>query len=517
MRSPQQCLLGIGLLLFTFAEAPSAHWASGGLEAQSDSKSVVDFEPLATKFIADQELDPESLGSVLFVEVLNGPGFCYLKVGAFDIRIPSAFMADKVHVKTIKDAVIALIQSQEHWMHWFLREKDGYEQAQTDLAALEKWAKGWSGGSMKKASRGGNLLELIKPKANLIAAAERLRAFAGPTEDQLFELGEDVGTILLAPTRRFFLEVLGFLGWIDLDRRDFYWRDQSVGITAAWYDWVNVVPLEGSAWPVELDAPFEAQPHSARHKTGLQQFVVDRGAASLLRLAFYRTDFSVFESALRTNLVIATAGHNDLYLADWGLSFGSGGASRGGTSQFIPVTGLPGKGSAAPGKPRASVQLSAKNTPLWRKNKGADNFKEALSRGQKKGGALAAKRKDGPNWKDKLAHFQLASSKSNKKGLARAPFFGQASQRKGPQPTEFKNDYEEFARAYRAAFFHWMREHGASKESNDTFSRLMVAHSDPFGEVTFADMVQKAYGLPLSAENGSIESMEWNFLKWLSK
>ena len=239
----------------------------------------------------------------------------------------------------------------------------------------------------------------------------------------------------------------------------------------------------------------------------------------MLRAAFYRNDFGVFESALRTNLVIASVGINDLYLSDYGLSFGNGGASRAGTSRFVPVTGLPTRGAVAQGPPRGQVILSGKEIPFWRKNQGSDNFIEALAKGQKNGSSLAAKRKDRSHWKDKLAHFQIKSSKSSDKGLASAPFFGIASQRKERQPEEFEKDFEEFARAYRSAFFHWMRTHGAGskKESEAAFHSLMAAHADPFGDVTFADMVQKTYGVPISGENADTDSMEWRFLEWISK
>jgi len=481
----------------------------------------VDFSELATTFIADQGLDAESIGLASFSEVLESPGFVFVEIGTFTVCFPSSHLSNKDHLILFREAVTALIDAQGHWIDWYLDERDGVEQARADLDKLRKWVKGWSAGAMKKASlRGGNLLESVKPKEELSSAAARLRKFAGPTEEQLFELGDDVGTILFAPTRQFFLETLGFLGWIDLDRREFYWRDQSVGITAAWYDWIHVVPLEAAKWPVDYKKPFAAASHSERHRTGLRQYVVDRCGASLLRAAFYRTDFSVFESALRTNLVIATAGRDDLYLSDWGLSFGKGGASRPGTSQFIPATGLPGEASAGPGRPRAALRVSSEDISLWRKDAGADNFVKVLGKGQKNGASLAAKRKDRTGWKDKLSHFQLASSESSKKGLASAPFFGIASQRKQPQPEEFKNDYEEFARAYRSAFFFWMREEGlpgSREESHAAFIQLMSAHADPFGEVVFADMVNSVYGVPISAEDGSTDSMEWRFLKWISK
>jgi len=505
----------------TLQELRSAFVAAlllAGAATSQDVTRTIEFEPMAIQFIADQELDPEALGSVLWSEVMNTPGFCFVQAGAFDIRIPSTYMSDRAHARSIKTAVLALLRCQRSWMAWYLRDEEGYEQARADLSTLEKWAGGWSPGAMKKAAeRGGNLVELIKPTADLTAATGRFRSFAGPTEDQLFELGEDVGTILLAPTRKFFLETLAFLGWIDLERRDFYWADNSVAVTAAWYDWTHIVPLEGAAWPVDLEQPFKGQSHNEHHKSGLRQFVVDRGCASLLRSTFFRTEYSVFESALRTNLVIETCGANDLYLADWGLSFGRSGASRQGTSRFVPSTGLPTHGGQPLGRPRGNMRINAKQVPRWRRDAGADNFKEALARAQKKGVRLAAKRKDTLGWKDRLAHFPLDSAKSSEKDLATAPFFGEAALRKAPPRAAHKNDFEEFARAYRSAFFHWMRTEGKGKESAATFRKLMSSHADPFGEVTFADMVQEAYGLPLSGDDGSTDSMEWRFLEWLSK
>lgn len=479
----------------------------------------VDFAKLATGFAEAQGLDPESAGTVLFKDVLNGPGFVRVELGAFDVRYPGSFLADGDHAKAFEEAAATLLDVQEHWLAWFAAERDGHDQAQADLETLRRWVKSWSPAGLKKAGlQGGDLVQLLKSKDKEREAVERLRAFAGPNDDQRFELGDDVGRIVFAPTRKAFLEILGFLGWIDQDRRDSYWKDDNVGITASWYDWTAIVPLEAAAWPVELDKPFKAQSHNERHKTGLRQFVADRGASSLLRAAFYRAEFSMFESSIRENLVIAAVGRNDLYLADWGLSYGSSGSSSQGSSRWVPATGVPGKSGSAAGAPPPSVSVSASHVPRWRKSAGEDHFVGPLKRGQDDGASLAAKKKV-EQWKDQRAHFELDSSESNKKGLVTAPFLGYAAQRKDPVAKALRDDYQEFFRAYRTAFYHWLQRHGKDdpEAAQEAFTKLMHEHADPFEDVVFEDMVQRVYGVPLSAEDGSTDSLEWRFLAWLSK
>jgi hypothetical protein len=101
-----------------------------------------------------------------------------------------------------------------------------------------------------------------------------------------------------------------------------------------------------------------------------------------------------------------------------------------------------------------------------------------------------------------------------------APFFG-AQVAKKPYPKfEFLPDYREFFRAYKCCFFDWLKKSGdkTSPEASDAkFREFLKKLNGRAPDVTYEALVQQIYGVPLSAANGSSDSLEWRFLDWLAK
>ena len=165
--------------------------------------------------------------------------------------------------------------------------------------------------------------------------------------------------------------------------------------------------------------------------------------------------------------------------------------------------------------------MSSSEIPRWRKEAGEGHFVEALVDAQKDGAKLASKDRENPLRGDKSAHFELTSSKAASDTVAiTAPFFGPHAEGKELPPFAYLDDYEEFFRAYQAAFIYWLRERGPSgskKKSLTAFGKLVQQHATRPRGTPLHEVALDVYGLPLSHEDGSIESLEWRFLAWLAK
>jgi hypothetical protein len=66
---------------------------------------------------------------------------------------------------------------------------------------------------------------------------------------------------------------------------------------------------------------------------------------------------------------------------------------------------------------------------------------------------------------------------------------------------------------------HWLRTagKGGEAESEAAFRELVHILGTPGAEPPFHEAVEQAYGVPLSARDGSADNLEWRFLKHLAK
>jgi len=278
------------------------------------------------------------------------------------------------------------------------------------------------------------------------------------------------------------------------------------------------VALEDTPWPVDYEHPFLGADINAREKTLFDQRMVDRAAATLMRAYFYKNGAHFFESALNTNLVIATVGKNDLYVEDWSNEVSWTGERKSGTSRFVPG-GAPQGGTLPKNKAGlGSVSMDADKLPRWRKGAGEDFFVEALRAGQIDGAKAAAKDKNNPQRQDKTVHFELLLVEDGRTAVVSAPFFGPDAQEKQLPNYDFLDDYEEFFRAYRSAFMNWMQTHavdGDEEASQAKFGELIQKHAARTEDTKFYEVVEDVYGVPIS--DGTPECFEMRFLTWLSK
>ena len=153
----------------------------------------------------------------------------------------------------------------------------------------------------------------------------------------------------------------------------------------------------------------------------------------------------------------------------------------------------------------------------YRAGGGEDYFLDPLRDAQRLGGKLVAR--DHPLSKDKTAHFVLSRPEGGGNIAVSAPFLGEASLQKPPPPKEYLDDYADLCRAYSCLFVHWLKEHGAgsAEDSAARFGELIAKDAGRTSATPAQTVFAELYGVPLSAEDGSVESLEWRFLAWLIK
>jgi len=324
---------------------------------------------------------------------------------------------------------------------------------------------------------------------------------------------------VFAPTRRDFLQVAAVAGWMSEAARQTYWNDGVIDHTIEWVGWTQIVCMQFTHLPVDPNLPFAGVDMNADDKTGLAQYMAERGAALLLRRAFWHQDAHFYEQALASNLVIAAAGRNNLRAGEWKLETHTSGSSTQPYSRFVPG-GNPNGGTLPPNKAGPGVSSgSGTELSLYRSGFGADYFLEPLREGQLSGAKLAAKDKKTRLADDKTAHFALHSSATRADHVVTAPFLGQLAEKQPLPPLDFLDDYEDFFRAYRSGFLYWLQREALpnADEARAKFAELIAVHAQSTDHAPIDASVEKVYGVPISAQDGSSESLEWRYLAWLAK
>ncbi|HED65140.1 MAG TPA: hypothetical protein ENJ09_06240 [Planctomycetes bacterium] len=353
-------------------------------------------------------------------------------------------------------------------------------------------------------------------KSKTREALERIRAWTKAPPETAAKIG-DRNRVVLEPTRESFLRMASLAGLLDPSSRANLWSPAVLKQTAAWTGWTQIVSLVAPAYPFETRNAFNQTSLSKDERTGLAQHVADRCSVHMLRKFFFRHGTHFFEEALGADLVIAAVGRNDLRQGDWKIEYRTAGGRTEPYTRFVPG-GNPAGGVLPARKAHAGPRVgSAVQLSRYRVDGGVDFFVKALQAGQKAGAKLAAKNHDDPLRKNKVAHFELHSFDPVGDTYVTAPFLGAAAENKTLPPNDYLDDYEDFFRAYRAAFFEWLRLHGADteEESAALFAELVRRHAARKVGTPMYEVVQEVYGVPMSSSAPEADSLEWRFLKWL--
>jgi len=499
---------------------------------------TLDYTGFATTFLKETGLEElaRSPAGHTFSEVLDGPAFARVELVGLDVRFPASGLREAGFPDRLREICEVLCQTQQAWQTWYAPE--AAKRSADDWKTLSRWVASWNKNQLAAAPGGQSLYESLKASPEVLEAARRLSAPASATsEEASAPAGQAAGTlqdgaqaveaalarppgqILFAPTRKDYIQILSVAGLLDATDKQRLWDDRVLKTTIEWIGWTQLVALEYARLPVDTARPFDGVPLNTNDKTGMEQYVAERGAAVVLRNAFANQQTHFFEQTLATNLVIAATGENNLRSGDWKLEIKRSGASTPPYERFVPG-GNP-NGGTLPARPAGPGVTSGSGTELskYRSSMGKDWFLGPLKDGQKLGAKLASKNKKAPNARDKLANFRLYSLAEREESVVAAPFLGELAEKKTLPGNAFLDDYEDFYRAYRAAFFQWLRTEAlpTEAESADKFAQLIQAHADQDPLSPMDPLVEEIYGLPLSRADGSEPSLEWRFLAWLSK
>lgn len=465
--------------------------------AQTPAPTPVPFEDFAAQFRKAHGItatDPLTVD----VQALFARDWLVAPVGVFDLIYPRAGLEDKARQDQLRTLTVCLVEVQGQWVRWF-----GVDTASDalagDLAALKKWVGSAKPQSAKLADPATDLWAYFGAGDKERALAERVRAgFADAAALGYRPSAETRPQILFTPTRREFLDVVSFFGWVDPDRQASFWDPGAARWSECFWNAIQVLSLEDP--PVKADAqdPWAGTSMNSKAPTGVVEHVATRSAHSLCTTLFgYRLD-PAFESGLCQNVAIALYGRNNSR---------SGGSGRGnsvdGWSMFVP--GGNKNGGHLPG-------MSA-DSP-WRSTAGADWFVKPLRDSQR----VASK--DASGGRDKISTFELTATDNVKRLFVRAPFLGLAASQKDVPAQEFLPDYLEFFRAYKSAFAHWLLEEGGGKNAKASHAKLAELLRNVAAATegaTFETLLSECYSQPWSGQDAKPDSLEWSFLVWLSR
>lgn len=484
-----------------------------------DTIRTLDYPELARSFLDAHGLkDWLAAGSAGrdFDQFVQSPVFASIELGTLELRIPAKSLEVPDIAEDFRVTAAATVDMQASWQAW--SDPKRAPEFEEDWKTLGKWVKGWSRGRLGHAEGGVSLFDSLQASEGVRAAATRLRAAMRADDATCAALGE-IGRIVFAPTRRDFLQIMAVVGWCNEAARESFWNDRLLDHTIEWVGWTEMVCMEFTQLPVDPKLPYAGVDMNADDKTGLAQYMAERAAALLLRRAFWRQDAHFYEQALAGNLVIAAAGRNNLRSGEWKLEMHTSGASSQPYSRFVPGGNPNGgtlpKNPAGPG----STSGNATEVSLYRTTFGADYFLGPLREGQAAGAKLVAKDKKHRLADDKFAHFAVHSFKTNGDHAVTAPFLGLLAEKQPLPPLDFLDDYEDFFRAYRSGFLYWLQRYAlpSEAESGAKFAQLIGTHALNPARDPIDVNVQTVYGVPISAQDGSTDSLEWRYLTWLAK
>ncbi len=441
----------------------------------------------------------------------------HIGIGLFDVAYPAAFLVDKKRADEFTQVCKGLLDLQQRWIGWVAGGTTGELPLAAEITEVGAWIDSWKAAQLAKASKADDrsLLAVCAATEAQAQAVERLtRALLDPKTLGVAPKDGKQIALLFAPTRRDFVELLGYAGLLDSAQQTVLWTDTASTWTSFWIGMTFVLALEYPPW--EYDPTFQTGLSMNQFEaTGLLEHTLQQAGITLQWVCYGDGDALYLQQAVAMNLVIAICGQINALEGDAGR--GTTGAKTDPYEKFVP--GGNSAGGTLPAIPAAPLNMM--KTGHWRAGLGKDHFAAPLRKGQKEGQKQLGKDKpekmEHSLARDKNAHFLLLSEDGAKKYVVSAPFLGKHSKEKAYPPADVLLDYREFFRAYKSGFYGWLQEKGSAEESSAKFEALLkkVASRDP--AQTFEELVQEVYGVPLSARNGDDESLEWRYLDWLGK
>lgn len=407
----------------------------------------------------------------------------------------------------------ALLDLEVYWADAFAVNDESRAAIRAEIEILRGWIQEWSKGALTSLSRGeaGEMLALLDASEEVRQASARLAALSISDEHLTMHPRHIAGVrLLMSPTRRDFMEFVGYAGSAYPAKRTELWHDGIDQWTVFWIERTVIIAGEYAPWNV--DPKFKTGlPMNKFDKDGLRQHFLMQAARALVMTSINRTDLPLLEKGLSLNCAISVCGRANTIDGEGAIS--STGASTAPYERFVPG-GNP-NGGVLPAIPAAPFNAVVENH--WRKGNGDDWFLKPLKAGQKAGAKRARKEVDGPLARNELPHFEL-EGESGSKTVVSAPFVGDLAREQEYPEEQYLNEYREFFRSYLSAFLHWL-DSAAVPEGADAshakLTELLVAIASTGGNLPFDEAAKAVYGVPLSSRDGS-DSLEWRFLAWLA-
>ena len=455
----------------------------------------VPHKKLAEDFLAQHGLTGKSAHEIDF-ETILAEHAARIRVGAFELHFPLQDLEKRAG--DLKDCATALLGAQEELLEWSKPAGGDQKALRADVKLVGDWIKGWKPAALAKCREcaGKDATEALGASEAVKAAAQRLAESFG--KGAMLGLARESPVslrILLAPTRKGFVELTSFLGWLREDLQAEYWVDDIAAWTTCWYDDVQAVALEYAAGDRAEGDYTKGESMNARDPTVMQQQVVQLGLQRLFEHLYGDKVPSAFVGGLAMNVVIDQFGEVNTRI-DGDLR------ARTAAKREVFVAGGLSSGGMLP-KNSAETR--------WREDKGKDHFVRVLALAQKEGEELEKQ------LETKVAGFGVRSDQGGKVAPVHAPFLGSGAADAKPPPPDFQGDFAEMIRGYKSAFIWWLQTKagGGEKASREKFAQLLSKLGEPSAD--FEGSFTSVYdGAALSDATASKECLEGKFLVWLS-
>jgi hypothetical protein len=453
-------------------------------------------EKIAKDFLVMHGLADKAPGDVSIDAVL-ARDFVSTRVGFFDVYFPIAGLEGRSG--DLKECLAALLDAQEQILDWSKPAGRDQKVVRADLKTVSGWVKGMraAGAAKIKDAGGKDLTALLSAPEAVTAAQKRLAESLGKGEALGLSLDPPARLrVLLAPTRREFVELVCFVGWWSEEWKSTYWVDSIADWSTCWMDDVQVIALEYAPGGHAPDDYASGEALNKRDPKVMEQQLVQLSVYRVFEYLYGERVPVAFLGGLAMNLVIDQFGE---------INTRVDGDLRGRTAarrEVFVAGGASGGGFLA--KNSAETR--------WREDHGKDRFVRVLRLSQKEGDGLDKE------LKNRLAGFAVRSDAGGEVHAVAAPFLGAAAAEAKPPPDAFAGDFAEMQRGYKCAFIYWLqaKSDSAEKGAREKFARLLEKLADP--SVEFESVFPAVYeGAALSDPAAGKESLEGQFLVWLSK
>ena len=456
----------------------------------------IPFEKIVKDYLAAQGLD-QAAPEQVSVENLLSKRYVHARLGLFEVYFPAAAL-DK-RAEDLKECAVALLDAQGKWLDWLKPSGPDPKAVRDDLKAVTAWAKNLRVPVLQKARDAGGkeLTAIAAAPDGAVEAGKRLAealgkgVALGPAREEPVKV-----RLLLAPTRKHFVELACLVGWLWPEQRQAYWTPGMPDWSQCFIDDLQVIALEYPVYGRPADEWVKGVGMNEDDPNLMQQQVVQLAMNSLFERHYADRVPTLFVQGLSMNLVIDQFGQI-------GTRVDGDMRSRLASAREVFVPGVASDGSL----PKNSAESR------WREDKGRDRFMRVLHLAQREGEGLDKKQKN------KAAAFAVRSDKGGDLAPVSAPFLGSAAAALELPAQEFQGDFAEMMRGYKCAFIWWLqgKAAGAEKASREKFASLLIRLSDPRLEGGFEALFGEVYDkTPLSGPEADKETLEGRFLIWLS-